>query len=226
MAERRGYGGKTVYGARVGILGLTFKEDVPDLRNTKVLDIVHELRQARRQMTILGEVVSNAMKTWEAERPFLDVLREDLDLDGKNETVAIYSVVTVAGYEAVTGPMGTFPDCVRIETETTETITLSALNVTLTQTTTSTLWRAPGVGGVKGVVVSTQGNRTRTKTYEVIGYTVDGRSEGMMPENTVWNPAGGNSESSGKPVNAQNGSRETKWSNSPYRIPAFSELLW
>ncbi len=34
-----------IQGARVGILGLTFKEDVPDLRNTKVLDIVHELRQ-------------------------------------------------------------------------------------------------------------------------------------------------------------------------------------
>jgi UDP-N-acetyl-D-galactosamine dehydrogenase len=34
-----------VQGARVGILGLTFKQDVPDLRNTKVLDIVHELEQ-------------------------------------------------------------------------------------------------------------------------------------------------------------------------------------
>ena len=34
-----------IQGARVGILGLTFKPDVPDLRNTKVLDIVHELRQ-------------------------------------------------------------------------------------------------------------------------------------------------------------------------------------
>jgi UDP-N-acetyl-D-glucosamine/UDP-N-acetyl-D-galactosamine dehydrogenase len=31
--------------ARVGILGLTFKPDVPDVRNTKVVDIVHELRQ-------------------------------------------------------------------------------------------------------------------------------------------------------------------------------------
>jgi UDP-N-acetyl-D-galactosamine dehydrogenase len=31
--------------ARVGILGLTFKPDVPDARNTKVIDIVHELRQ-------------------------------------------------------------------------------------------------------------------------------------------------------------------------------------
>jgi UDP-N-acetyl-D-galactosamine dehydrogenase len=31
--------------ARVAILGLTFKQDVPDLRNTKVVDIVDELRQ-------------------------------------------------------------------------------------------------------------------------------------------------------------------------------------
>ncbi|HTM43888.1 MAG TPA: nucleotide sugar dehydrogenase [Polyangiaceae bacterium] len=31
--------------ARVGILGLTFKQDVPDLRNTKVMDIVRELRE-------------------------------------------------------------------------------------------------------------------------------------------------------------------------------------
>src|SRR5690606_12607870 len=31
--------------ARVGILGLTFKEDVSDLRNSKVPDIVEELAQ-------------------------------------------------------------------------------------------------------------------------------------------------------------------------------------
>ncbi|MBI1945829.1 MAG: nucleotide sugar dehydrogenase [Deltaproteobacteria bacterium] len=34
-----------VKGARVGILGLTFKEDVPDLRNSRVPDIVRELEQ-------------------------------------------------------------------------------------------------------------------------------------------------------------------------------------
>lgn len=34
-----------VKGARVGILGLTFKENVPDLRNTKVVDIIHELEE-------------------------------------------------------------------------------------------------------------------------------------------------------------------------------------
>lgn len=35
--------GKVVKGARVLVLGLTFKEDVPDIRNTKVVDIVSEL---------------------------------------------------------------------------------------------------------------------------------------------------------------------------------------
>ena len=37
------HSGKTVKGAKVAILGITFKEDVPDLRNTRVVDIVHEL---------------------------------------------------------------------------------------------------------------------------------------------------------------------------------------
>lgn len=34
-----------VNGARVLVMGLTFKEDCPDLRNTKVIDIVRELRE-------------------------------------------------------------------------------------------------------------------------------------------------------------------------------------
>lgn len=34
-----------IKGARVGILGLTFKENVPDLRNSRVPDIIVELRQ-------------------------------------------------------------------------------------------------------------------------------------------------------------------------------------
>ncbi len=35
----------SIRGARVGILGLTFKENVPDLRNSRVPDLVAELRQ-------------------------------------------------------------------------------------------------------------------------------------------------------------------------------------
>ena len=36
--------GKQVRGAKVAVLGITFKEDVPDLRNTKVVDIIDELQ--------------------------------------------------------------------------------------------------------------------------------------------------------------------------------------
>jgi UDP-N-acetyl-D-galactosamine dehydrogenase len=34
-----------IKGSRIGILGLTFKENVPDLRNSRLPDIVAELRQ-------------------------------------------------------------------------------------------------------------------------------------------------------------------------------------
>ncbi len=34
-----------VHGARVAVLGLTFKEDFPDLRNSRVVDLVNELRE-------------------------------------------------------------------------------------------------------------------------------------------------------------------------------------
>jgi UDP-N-acetyl-D-galactosamine dehydrogenase len=36
---------RSVKGARIGIIGVTFKEDVPDLRNSRVPDIVAELRE-------------------------------------------------------------------------------------------------------------------------------------------------------------------------------------
>ena len=35
--------GRPLHGARVGVLGLTFKEDCPDLRNSKVITIINEL---------------------------------------------------------------------------------------------------------------------------------------------------------------------------------------
>lgn len=36
--------GKKINGSRIGVLGLTFKENVPDLRNTRVVDLISELR--------------------------------------------------------------------------------------------------------------------------------------------------------------------------------------
>ena len=39
------HAGRSIKGARVNLLGFTFKEDCPDLRNTKAMDIVRELRE-------------------------------------------------------------------------------------------------------------------------------------------------------------------------------------
>lgn len=37
--------GEKIAGAKVGILGITFKENCPDIRNTRVIDIIHELAE-------------------------------------------------------------------------------------------------------------------------------------------------------------------------------------
>jgi UDP-N-acetyl-D-galactosamine dehydrogenase len=48
MARRRIH----VIDSRILVLGLTFKEDCPDLRNTKVVDIVHELQAAQARVEV------------------------------------------------------------------------------------------------------------------------------------------------------------------------------
>lgn len=48
MAQKRIH----VVGSRILVLGLTFKEDCPDLRNTRVVDIVRELQAANAQVDI------------------------------------------------------------------------------------------------------------------------------------------------------------------------------
>jgi len=44
--------GKQVRDARVAVFGLTFKENVPDLRNTRVVDIIHELEDYGIQVMV------------------------------------------------------------------------------------------------------------------------------------------------------------------------------
>jgi len=39
------HAGRNIKGARVNVLGMTFKEDVPDIRNSKVIDIIRELHE-------------------------------------------------------------------------------------------------------------------------------------------------------------------------------------
>lgn len=44
--------GCQIKGARIGLLGLTFKENVPDLRNSRVEDIIHELADFQTQVLV------------------------------------------------------------------------------------------------------------------------------------------------------------------------------
>lgn len=65
---------RPINGARVGILGLTFKENVPDLRNSRVPDIVVELRQFGIEPLVHDPLAKNheavqqygiALKNWQ-----------------------------------------------------------------------------------------------------------------------------------------------------------------
>jgi len=72
--------GISVKGARVGVLGLTFKENVPDLRNSRVPDIVRELQSFGIDILIHDPLsnIDEALKEYELKLAPLDAF---LDLD-------------------------------------------------------------------------------------------------------------------------------------------------
>jgi UDP-N-acetyl-D-galactosamine dehydrogenase len=70
-----------IKGARIGVLGLTFKETVPDLRNSRVPDIVSELREFGIEPMVHDPLASGeeALREYGIELRPLDALS---DLDG------------------------------------------------------------------------------------------------------------------------------------------------
>ena len=52
--------GFNVKGAKVNVIGLTFKENCPDLRNSKVADIVHELQSYGVEVHVYDPLADNA----------------------------------------------------------------------------------------------------------------------------------------------------------------------
>ncbi len=52
--------GKQISGARVNLLGLTFKEDCPDVRNTRVVDLIHELQSYGIRVVVHDPVADSA----------------------------------------------------------------------------------------------------------------------------------------------------------------------
>jgi UDP-N-acetyl-D-galactosamine dehydrogenase len=73
----------TVKDAKVGILGLTFKEDCPDLRNTRVIDIIHEFEEYGVQV-LIHDPLAHA----EEADTYYDVKLQDFaDLQGLSAVV-------------------------------------------------------------------------------------------------------------------------------------------
>ena len=84
---------KAVKGARVLVLGLTFKEDVPDIRNTKVIDIVRELQEYGIE-TLVHDPVANAE---DAQREYgVDLV----ELDEVKSVDAVVFAVAHQSYQA------------------------------------------------------------------------------------------------------------------------------
>jgi len=150
---------------------------------------------------------------------------EDIDGDGKSETIDVNSVVTVAGFETATVQVGTFSNVTRIETSVTSTLILSSNNSKFTITGLVTEWFAPSVGPVKRTSIITYSDSTsKTVTEELRGYTVDGQIRGILPEFIIASgvaPANSDTESPGRPSLGYDGAnyllvsrRVVDWSNS------------
>jgi UDP-N-acetyl-D-galactosamine dehydrogenase len=69
--------GGAVKGAKVALLGITFKEDVPDLRNTRTVDIVDELKEYGVQVLVHDPLADaeEAKRYYGLELSSLDALR-------------------------------------------------------------------------------------------------------------------------------------------------------
>ncbi len=52
--------GSPIKGAKVNVLGLTFKEDVPDLRNSRAVDVIHELQTYGVEVTVHDPIAAAA----------------------------------------------------------------------------------------------------------------------------------------------------------------------
>ncbi len=76
---------KNIRGAKVLIMGITFKENVTDIRNTKVVDIFHELETYKVNVDIVDSYASAK----EVKEEYGIVLKENIDSDYDAIIVAV-----------------------------------------------------------------------------------------------------------------------------------------
>jgi len=95
---------RPVKGARIGIVGITFKEDVPDIRNSRVPDIVAELRE----FGIAAMVTDPLADPVEAEREYgIELVPRTAfaELDGLILAVP-HRVLAEAGWDTLFASLG------------------------------------------------------------------------------------------------------------------------
>jgi len=105
----------------------------------------------------------------------------DVDGDGRNESLAIHSNVTVAGYESVTVDTGTLGNCARLVTTITETLTSSRDRRQAEVSVTVSEWYAPGIGLVKRHAEYGYPGWSRVTDYSLKYYSVEGRKSDTTP---------------------------------------------
>lgn len=93
--------GNAVKGAKVALLGITFKEDVPDLRNTRAVDIVDELKEYEVQV-----LVHDPLADAEEAKRYFGLELSSLDaLHGVDAVViaVMHKAYTEMGIEGIAG---------------------------------------------------------------------------------------------------------------------------
>jgi UDP-N-acetyl-D-galactosamine dehydrogenase len=102
---------RPVKGARIGIVGITFKEDVPDLRNSRVPDVVAELREFGISATV-ADPLADPAEAWREYGVELVPLEAFCQLDGLVLAVP-HRMLAEGGWEklfATLVPGGVFVD--------------------------------------------------------------------------------------------------------------------
>ncbi len=97
-------------GAKIGILGLTFKENVPDLRNSRVPDIIKELRQFGIE-PLIHDPLASAEEALEEYDVSISSLSDFADLDALVLAVPHEEYVNNLGRRSLVSPRADYHRC-------------------------------------------------------------------------------------------------------------------
>jgi hypothetical protein len=104
---------------------------------------------------------------------------EDLDGDGRNETVDVRSVVSMVGFETVTVPVGTFAEAAHLRREVSLRILMSRDGAIVNGTEAGNAWFARGVGWIQRTsTVAAAGVSVTTREF-LDAFLVDGVAGGI-----------------------------------------------